>query len=63
MKVCIDSPTNMQFIFVSFPITMNTCSGSPIGKTNQAGIKDIIIESAITAICDLEVCAFICVVY
>ena len=49
-----ESPTSVLLVNHGLHIEILIDPDSPIGKTDRAGVKDVILESAITAIMDFE---------
>ncbi len=49
-----ESPTSLLLVNHGLHVEILIDPESPIGKTDRAGIKDVILESAITAIMDFE---------
>ena len=49
-----ESPTSLLLVNHGLHVEILIDPDSPIGKTDRAGVKDVILESAITAIMDFE---------
>ncbi len=49
-----DSPTGILFVHNGLHLEIQIDPNSPIGQTDKAGVKDVVLESAVTAIMDFE---------
>ncbi|MBD2758008.1 malate synthase G [Yimella sp. cx-573] len=49
-----DAPTGILLVHNGMHIEIQVDASTPVGSTDKAGVKDIVLESAVTAIMDLE---------